>query len=415
MSSETIKTEILIIGAGPAGATASLFLGKMGIPHLTVDAAVFPRDKVCGDGLDLKVVRVLRHLDPVSVGHEFLENQIFTPCWGTRFFTQNGKTTDFVYAPDPAAPLPFPLFWTARRRQFDDFLVKKFDPRFTDFRQGLKVERIEKDGNGWRVFASTQGQPHSGDTIEIRARLLIGADGDHSVLLRHLGERKIDRRHYAGTLRQYWRGISDLHPKNLIEVYFPPDLPMSYFYIFPLANGEANVGYGMVSEVAAKGGHKLREIFQRLIREDTLMSTRFKDAIALEEPVGWGIPLASRRRRAFGDGYLLVGDAASLVCPTSGEGIGTGMISGYIAAHFAQKAVVNKNYGAEQFKHYDREIYRRLNSEIRLYNLMMSVSPKIYDFGLNLLAPNPVFQWSFHRRVGGWLQTAYEKEIEVKI
>lgn len=405
MTAKVIKTDILIIGAGPAGATASLFLAKMGIPHTIVDAAVFPRDKVCGDGLDLKVVRVLRHLDPDIVTNELFENQSFTPCWGTRFFTQNGKTADFVYYPAPGAALPYPLFWTAKRLCFDDFLVKKFDNRYGDFRQGVKVDRIERAGKGWRVFARE---------LEIHASLLIGADGDHSVLLRHLGERKIDRRHYAGALRQYWRGVTGIHPQNLIEVYFPPGLPMSYFYIFPLANGEANVGYGMVSEVAAKGGHKLRDIFRRLVQEDPLMAPRFRNAEALEEPVGWGIPLASRRRRAFGDGYLLAGDAASLVCPTSGEGIGTGMISGYIAAHFAQKALINKCFDAEQFKNYDREIYRRLQSEIRLYNFMMRLSPRIYDYGLNLLAPDPLFQWSFRRRVGGWLRTAYERPIEVR-
>jgi flavin-dependent dehydrogenase len=189
---------------------------------------------------------------------------------------------------------------------------------------------------------------------------------------------------------------------------------MSYFYIFPLANGEANVGYGMVSEVAAKGRHNLRDIFQKLIEEDPVMAPRFQNAEPLEAPVGWGIPLASRRRRAFGDGYLLAGDAASLVCPTSGEGIGTGMISGFIAAQFAQKALKNKRFDSEQFKNYDREIYRRLHSEIRLYKLMMAVSPKIYDFGLNLLAPNSLFQRSFHRRVGGWLKTAYERPIKVR-
>jgi geranylgeranyl reductase family protein len=406
MRTEVLKTDILIIGAGPAGATASLFLAKLGIAHTIVDAAVFPRDKVCGDGLDLKVVRVLRHLDPAIVLNELFENQFFTPCWGTRFFTQNGRATDFVYTPSKDAPLPYPLFWTAKRAHFDEFLVKKFDRRFADFRQNVKVEKIERLGKSWRVFAPN---------LEIQAKLLIGADGDHSVLLRHLGERKIERRHYAGTLRQYWRNVADIHPKNLIEVYFPPNLPMSYFYIFPLANGEANVGYGMVSEVASKGRHNLRDIFKRLIEEDRVMWRRFQNAQPAEEPVGWGIPLASRRRQAFGDGYLLVGDAASLVCPTSGEGIGTGMMSGYIAAHFAQKAMKDNRFDAEQFKNYDREIFRRLQSEIRLYNLMMAVSPKVYDIGLNLLAPNPIFQWSFRRRTTGWLQTAYEKKIEVRL
>ena len=72
-----IKTTICIIGAGPAGATTSLFLSKMNIPHVIIDAAEFPRDKVCGDGLDLKVMRVLNNLEPGLVEREILNNENF--------------------------------------------------------------------------------------------------------------------------------------------------------------------------------------------------------------------------------------------------------------------------------------------------------------------------------------------------
>lgn len=399
---QSLTTDVLIIGAGPAGATASLFLAKMGIAHTILDAAVFPRDKICGDGLDLKVVRVLRHYDPAIVEQELAENPDFLPCHGTRFISAAGKPMDFTTKDKP-------LFWTAKRFFFDDFLVKKLDRRFADFKQGTRVHQITRDGQGWRVKALNE----SGE-LEFRTTLLLGADGDQSVMLRSLGERRIERRHYAATLRQYWKGVQDLDPRNLIEVYFPKGLPMSYFYIFPLPGGEANVGYGMVSEVLSKTKLNLRETFKKLLLEDPFMASRFAGAMPLEEPKGWGIPLASRRRKAFGDAYLLLGDAASLVCPTSGEGIGTGMISGYIAAHFVKKALEEKNFSADQFKNYDREIYRRLHSEIRLYNMMMAISPKIYEAGLKLLAPNPVFQWSFRRRVGGWMRTAYETPIEVR-
>ena len=90
-------------------------------------------------------------------------------------------------------------------------------------------------------------------------------------------------------------------------------------------------------------------------------------------------------------------------------------MSGYIAAHFVQNALNNKRFDAEQFKNYDREIYRRLNREIRVYNLMMRLSPNLYAFGLNILAPNPLFQWTFRQRVSGWLKTAYETPIEVSV
>ncbi|MEI6410907.1 MAG: FAD-dependent monooxygenase, partial [Bacteroidota bacterium] len=309
---ERINTDVCIIGAGPAGATTSLFLSKIGIEHCILDAAVFPRDKVCGDGLDLKVIRVLRHLDPEITETEIFQNQAFIPSWGTRFITQNGRATNFIYQPKDDDPHPNPLFWVSKRLHFDDFLAKKIDTHTADFRPGTRVEKLQRSNEGWHIEAKGP----NGAELEIRTPLIIGADGDHSVVLRALGERSIDRRHYAGTLRQYWRGIEGLHPKNLIEVYFPKGLPMSYFYIFPLPNGEANVGYGMVSEIIAKGKHKLRDLFGRIIAEDPYISPRFKHAEALEDPIGWGLPLASRRRRGFGDGYLLVGDAASLVCPT---------------------------------------------------------------------------------------------------
>lgn len=406
----TLYSDITIVGAGPSGATTSLFLAQKGISHTILDAATFPRDKVCGDGLDLKVMRVLRHLDPNITESEIFGDQAFIPSWGARFFTQNGRPTNFIYEPKAGDPHPNPLFWVSKRLHFDHFLVKKLDSRFADFRPATKVEKVEKDGKGWRILArGPEGE------LEIKTKLVVGADGDHSVLLRSLGERKIDRRHYAGTLRQYWRGISDMHPKNLIEIYFPKGLPMSYFYLFPLPNGEANVGYGMVSELIAKGHYNLKDLFKNIILEDPVMAPRFRNATPMEEPIGWGIPMASRRRKAFGDAYLLVGDAASLVCPTSGEGIGTGMISGYIAAQFIHKALAMNRFDAEVFKNYDREIYRRLENEIWVYNTMMRISPRLYDFGLNVLAPNPLFQWGFQRMVGGWLKTAYEMEIEVRV
>lgn len=59
-----IETSICIIGAGPAGTTASLFLSKFKIPHVIFDADCFPRDKICGDALDLKVMRILNQLEP---------------------------------------------------------------------------------------------------------------------------------------------------------------------------------------------------------------------------------------------------------------------------------------------------------------------------------------------------------------
>ena len=410
MPTSNFSTEVLIIGAGPGGATTSLFLAKMGIPHCIVDAAVFPRDKICGDGLDLKVVRVLHHLDPAITTAEMFDHQDIIPSWGARIITPNGRATEFRQTPSAPGEPVRPVLWMAKRLHFDDFLVKKIDPRYADFRPGTAVEKLERDGDGWRVQARTL----AGDALEIRTRLVIGADGDHSVVLRSLGERRIERAHYAGTVRQYWKGLTGLHPDNLINIYLPKGLPLSYFYFFPLPNGEANVGYGMVSSLASAGKHNLRQLMQHFISTDPITAPYFREGEPLEEPIGWGIPLASRRRRNFGDGYLLVGDAASLVCPTSGEGIGTAMMSGFVAAHFVQRALEHRRFDGEFFKDYDHAVYRRLEGEIRAYQLLMRFRPwRLYDWGLNVIAANPLMQRQFDKLHTGWLNTAYHKEIVV--
>ena len=72
MTAQKIKTPICIIGAGPAGASTSIFLCKMNIEHVIVDAAVFPRDKICGDGIDLNAIRVLNHIDTAIVDKELM-------------------------------------------------------------------------------------------------------------------------------------------------------------------------------------------------------------------------------------------------------------------------------------------------------------------------------------------------------
>jgi geranylgeranyl reductase family protein len=405
-----LKTDICIIGAGPAGATASIFLCKMGIPHTIVDAATFPRDKICGDGLDLKVFRVMRHIDPDLTAKEIFGNEDFLQSWGVRVFTPNRK--HILFNQKEALPdIQHPIAWTSKRFNFDQFLVDKINPQIANIHWGTKVNSLKKDNEGWIIKAKGP----DGD-MEIRSKLVIGADGDHSVLLHHLGERKIDRRHYAAAVRQYWKGVADMHPDNLLEAYFPDGKEMSYFWIFPLPNGEMNVGYGMVSEVASKKKFNIRETMQSMIETDPILKDRFKNATPLEEIKGWGIPFASRRRKCFGDGYLLLGDAASMNCPTNGEGIGTSMISGYIAAQFIQEAYKANRYDADMFKNFDRELYRRMEDEIKLYDLVRKYMPlSLYDPMINIFFHNPLLLTRLKNRTPKWFDTAYNKKLEVSI
>ena len=406
---EKIKTNICIIGAGPAGTTTSLFLSKFKIPHVIVDAETFPRDKICGDGLDLKVLRVLNNLEPGLVEREILNDVNIIKTKGVVINISKKKKAIISYTPKKGeADLPY--FCFSKRAYFDNYLVSKLNPAYATFLQATKVESIEGHGNERIVTASNGSQK-----FEIVTKLMVGADGDHSVVLRSLGKRGIDREHYSGGLRQYWKGISDLVPNNYLELYLPKFLPFAYFWIFPLPNGEANVGCGLISSIVVKNKVNLKDLMHQIITTDPVMKERFKDAVPLEKAKGWGLPLASLRRKASGPGWLLTGDAASLINPTTGEGIGPAMLSGYTAAHFIRRAEQTNNFSEETFKNYDREIYKRLEKSIQANGILRKTSPAIYNFFINTFGSSMLGRYYFQKNVMKWIRTAMEDEISVSL
>lgn len=415
MAEEKIKTKICIIGGGPAGATTSIFLGKMGIEHTLVDAADFPRDKVCGDGLDLNVIRVLNHIDPLMVENELMrENGRFTVSGGLRFILGNGGNVDIT---EPSvninsAPKPKrPVFFVSKRADFDALLISKIDRNIATVRFGTKITGIERIGKGWKLSAKNA----KGD-LEITADFIVGADGDRSAVVKYLGERKIDRSNYAGALRQYWSGVEGTHSDNLLEIYFPESLPLSYFWIFPLPDGKANVGYGMASKHIAKMNINIRHEFENLIKTDPVLKDRFKNAKPEETVKGWGVPMSGSGRKPNGDGWLLVGDAASLVCPTSGEGIGSGMISGYIAAKFIGRAHKEHDFSESMFTNYNREIHKRLKFEEKLFRFANAVPVWAFTRGLRIILSSKLFKnWFAGSELPKWVDTAYTKEIVVEL
>jgi flavin-dependent dehydrogenase len=231
-----------------------------------------------------------------------------------------------------------------------------------------------------------------------------------------VGDLKIDRENFAGAVRQYWKGIEGIHPNKLIEIYFPKSLPLSYFWIFPLPNGTANVGYGMSSRYIARKNINVRKAFEELIKTDSFLAPRFKNAQPEESTKGWGLPLSGSNRKAFGNGWLLVGDAASIICPTTGEGIGSGMISGYTAGHFLQHAYNSQCYEEKMFANYNREIHKRLRMDEKIYRLVNFLPAWAFEAAINAFMSNRFLQnWIVKKEIHKWIETAYTKPIRVTI
>ena len=132
MQIKKFHTRICIVGAGPAGATTAIFLGKYKIPHIIIDAASFPRDKICGDGLDLKAIGILNQIDKNIIQDNIKKDGLINACWGFRIIHPSGKKTEFVFESNNSG-LVQPPYAISKRTNIDTLLVQQFDNRYTTF------------------------------------------------------------------------------------------------------------------------------------------------------------------------------------------------------------------------------------------------------------------------------------------
>jgi flavin-dependent dehydrogenase len=192
-------------------------------------------------------------------------------------------------------------------------------------------------------------------------------------------------------VRAYYNDVKDLDPQGFIELIFLKDLLPGYLWVFPLPGGRANVGLGLRSDVVKSRRVDLKVLLTRLLAEHPQLKDRFAGATLEGGVQGMGLPLASKRRKLSGDGYLLVGDAGHLIDPFTGEGISHAMISGVHAADVAQEAIAQKDLGAARLHAYDARVWRRLGKELAISTRLQQLANQawLFDFVVDRANNNP--------------------------
>jgi flavin-dependent dehydrogenase len=201
----------------------------------------------------------------------------------------------------------------------------------------------------------------------------------------------MEPRHHAAGVRAYYHGVKDLDPQGFIELLFLKDLLPGYLWVFPLPDGRANVGLGLRSDVVKKRRVDLKALLIKLLADHPQLRDRFAHA-TLEGPVqGMGLPLASKRQRLSGDGYMLVGDAGHLIDPFTGEGISHAMISGVHAATVAHEALQAGRTDAAYLRTYDQRVWKRLGQELAISTRLQQLAnnPWLFDFVVDRANKNP--------------------------
>ncbi len=378
--------DIIICGAGPGGASTAWNLKESGYAVALLDKADFPRDKICGDALSGKVVSVLRYMDPTLVSELYEELIEKIGSYGIRFYSPSRICLDIPFRQDIQSLDHAPGF-VSRRIDFDGWLHQKAVAcKNVSWFPHHGVEQVTFHHQGVEVKA--------GGKI-FQGKMVIGADGAQSQVAREAGLRNISKKHHSAGVRAYVRGVEGFHEYNFIELHYLKDLLPGYFWIFPLPGGAANVGLGMLSsDIAKQPGLNLRQRLTEIIHEHPEIRTRFQQA-TIEGPIqGFGLPLGSRRLPISSDRCILVGDAASLIDPFTGEGIGNAMVSGRLAAQLLMERDLSVEADRQSLAEYDRRVYAKLGKELSISHMMQKLVrfPRLFDFVARKASKNSSLQ-----------------------
>ncbi|MEM6645009.1 MAG: NAD(P)/FAD-dependent oxidoreductase [Bacteroidota bacterium] len=347
--------DVLIAGAGPAGTTAGTLLAREGRRVLIADKATFPRDKTCGDAISGKSVDALKALGLIDQ----MQDGPTIDSWGILFSSAAGDEVAIPFTKDYSKPVP--PGYLATRVDFDNLLLETAVESGCTVWQNTAVTGLVR--NGEAVTGMTVKR--DGEVHTLNAPLVLGADGAYSVVARELGMTQLDEDHYYASVRGYYEGVTGFLDHHFIELHFVEEAAPGYFWIFPMPDGKANVGLVVLSRTVKQKGLKLKRLLADMIAHPRF-AARFANARPLGTPKGWGLPLASKPKPMAGDGWMLLGDAASLIDPFTGEGIGNAMVSGMHAAQWAGKALDTGDASKALLSGYEADVLAVLKDEIRI-------------------------------------------------
>jgi geranylgeranyl reductase family protein len=300
------RYDVIVVGAGPAGSTAAFRLASAGADVLLLDRARFPRDKPCGGGVTGRAARLVPFsIDPVV--EQVVMHADLRLRYGRTHARGSGR----------------PLVYMTQRRHLDHYLAERAAAAGADFRDGVRVTAVENGEDGAVAVA---------DRERIAADTLIGADGVNGITARalSLGGNTTVGVALEGNLPHGKIDEARFEGRVALELGI---VPGGYGWVFPKGD-HVNVGVGGWGTE----GPRLREHLRRLCAEH---GARLED---LEDVRGYRLPLRSPKATLARGRALLVGDAAGLIDPISGDG----MYEGFLSSKLASEAVLDLLAGRER-------------------------------------------------------------------
>jgi menaquinone-9 beta-reductase len=354
------RADVVVVGAGPAGSAAAAWAARAGRDALVIDSASFPRDKACGDGL---TPRAVAELERLGLG-DWLDARIRHR--GLRMSGFGGEVD--VDWPGPS----FPSTGSAVARvELDDRIRKVAEESGARMLLGVKAIGVHHDSSG-RVTSVTLA-----DGSEVGCRELVVADGARSPLGRKLGRRWHQDTVYGVAARGYLASPRSDEPwlTSHLELRSPDGAVLpGYGWIFPLGNGEVNIGVGALSTSKRPADLALRPLmsyYTDLRRDEWGFGGQPRAVSSALLPMGGAVSGVA------GPNWMLIGDAAACVNPLNGEGIDYGLEAGRLAVELLGSDDLSAAWPSLLRSHYGRgfSVARRLALLLTLPRFLPATGP----------------------------------------
>jgi geranylgeranyl reductase family protein len=350
VSEQVESADVIVVGAGPGGASTAAYLAGHGLDVLVLEKATLPRDKICGDGLTPRAVREL-----IQLGVPIDEQDGWHRTQGLRILG-GGMRLELDW-PGSATFPPFGLVRT--RHDLDELLARHAVSRGARLLEGINVQSPVLDGRGHicGVKSKVMGPDGraTGELREFRAQVVVAADGNSSRLSLGMDRPRREDRPMGVAVRAYYESPrhDDTYLESWLELWAkgtdgaPDTLMPGYGWIFPVGDGTSNVGLGILDTAEEFGTFDYRDVMRRWIA--TMPEGWTYSEETQQGPIrGAALPMCFNRQPLYDRGLLLVGDAGGMVNPFNGEGIAEAMEAGRHAAEVIASALVRATPGERE-------------------------------------------------------------------